>query len=397
MMKIALIVPDFYPSQTGYANAFRGLCNSLLIREDVEKIHIYDLKHNKQDVKSFDKRVSVISLKFLGINMIFNHTHKLIAWAYIKIFNFKKLNSLLSDLKTNEIDLILVETAELSWMSYYLSKKTKIPIVTRLHGAFPEAATLFSKEVTYGKTFLNYLLRTENIAVTTYHYINFLKKYETNHINLRNKNFFILPNTLHQKNKNLIIDDSKEQLNVIQLGRMDKRGYYYKGFADSINAFLYLEDTLSDTQLKRLTYTVIGDGDNASDFQRLLNKITKIKINYSKKLPHEEVMSLVGKSSIVLMPSRNEGMSMFALEAVSMGKPIIFTKDNGLTDLIIDDFNGIEIRSINYIDISKAIIKYIDSPELIKRHSLNSFNHYEKYFNNNSFLKYFNVIEKNLL
>lgn len=57
------------------------------------------------------------------------------------------------------------------------------------------------------------------------------------------------------------------------------------------------------------------------------------------------------------MPSRCEGMSMFATEGIYKGKAIIFTAKNGLRDYLKNGINGIQIEEYDYTDMANAIIK----------------------------------------
>lgn len=71
------------------------------------------------------------------------------------------------------------------------------------------------------------------------------------------------------------------------------------------------------------------------------------------------------KADITLVPTLySEGTSLSCLEAMSSGNAVISTRIGGLTDLIINGYNGLLIEPKSDA-LKKAIIELIDSPELL--------------------------------
>jgi glycosyltransferase involved in cell wall biosynthesis len=103
-----------------------------------------------------------------------------------------------------------------------------------------------------------------------------------------------------------------------------------------------------------------------------LKKLKIIQYNYSKTKTNTEVLSLLETSDIILMPSRCEGMSMFAIESLYKGKPMIFTSKNGLQDYLYDNINGYNIAEYDYTELANAIIKYHNNPKKLEEHSRNN-------------------------
>jgi glycosyltransferase involved in cell wall biosynthesis len=62
----------------------------------------------------------------------------------------------------------------------------------------------------------------------------------------------------------------------------------------------------------------------------------------------------------LIISSLNEGMPMVALEALSMGKPIISTPAGGMTDIIVDGYNGFITRTFDPQDLYNSILKFIE-------------------------------------
>ncbi|MBW7452786.1 glycosyltransferase [Paenibacillus sepulcri] len=79
-------------------------------------------------------------------------------------------------------------------------------------------------------------------------------------------------------------------------------------------------------------------------------------------------MHLVYKTAdIVLIPTLySEGTSLSCLEACATGNTIIATRIGGLTDIIIDGFNGLLINPDNK-SLENAIVKCLENPVLMER------------------------------
>ena len=59
-------------------------------------------------------------------------------------------------------------------------------------------------------------------------------------------------------------------------------------------------------------------------------------------MPYNKIHEVIGQHDLVIIPSLgSEGTSLIAIEAMAAGKPVIATNVGGLTNLIIDGYNGI--------------------------------------------------------
>lgn len=244
-------------------------------------------------------------------------------------------------------------------------------------------------------------METENIATTTYHYIDFIKKYLKDYTKLRNKKFFIIPNTfvddtqeLKKDNINVLADNGS--IRLLQLGRMDERGYYYKGFNDTVQALLYLEKSNSKAA-QRIDFTSIGSGVHLSNYLNSMSKLNFVNHTHHESLTNTLVKREIAEADVILMPSRNEGMSMFVVECIKQGKPFIFTDgENGLREVLVDGFNGIGVESFNYLQIKRALEYLEKNRGEINRMSDNSIQHYQDNYSNSSIAELFAVMTEML-
>lgn len=78
----------------------------------------------------------------------------------------------------------------------------------------------------------------------------------------------------------------------------------------------------------------------------------------------DDMHSVYKEADIVLIPTLySEGTSLSCLEACATGNTVIATRIGGLTDIIIDHYNGILINP-DYKSLEEAIIECLDNPKL---------------------------------
>lgn len=79
-----------------------------------------------------------------------------------------------------------------------------------------------------------------------------------------------------------------------------------------------------------------------------------------------EYINLVESSDFFIMPSRLEGSSPAALEALWLGVPCILTKECGI-DSFVDTRHGVQLENCSSSCLSKAMLQYILYPSTLKK------------------------------
>jgi glycosyltransferase involved in cell wall biosynthesis len=114
------------------------------------------------------------------------------------------------------------------------------------------------------------------------------------------------------------------------LGRMNWVGANQKGFDD---IFMALNE-MTPEQRAGIHLTVIGQGDERPRLRAIGSVIPDIEIDFVAGLPNAQVRQLLREVDGVILASRYEGMSVFALEAVGSGAPVIFSDAGGIAGLV---------------------------------------------------------------
>lgn len=134
---------------------------------------------------------------------------------------------------------------------------------------------------------------------------------------------------------------------------------------------LYLLLNVVDNILKKyenVEIHFVGKGFK-EDTDKIQEKIDKWGINRIKmyNCPPEKMHEVYKIADISVIPTLySEGTSLSCLEAMSTGNAVISTRVGGLTDLIINNYNG-KLIEPNQVSLYNAICEFIDDPELMKK------------------------------
>jgi glycosyltransferase involved in cell wall biosynthesis len=89
---------------------------------------------------------------------------------------------------------------------------------------------------------------------------------------------------------------------------------------------------LDQTECKLL---IIGDGPERSDLIHLVEKLgIRDNVNFLGAIPNNDIARYIALANIAVVPSIVEASSIFMLESMAMGKPVVATGAWGLAEII---------------------------------------------------------------
>lgn len=179
----------------------------------------------------------------------------------------------------------------------------------------------------------------------------------------KEEKFLKIPNFMSRKiisNRNIKLKNKFEMLKVLYIGRISKR----KGIFDVIEAFKYIDN--NEVQLN-----IVGAGQD----DNLLKKIIKndSRINYLGKKFGEDKYRILRNNHLFILASYSEGFPYSLLEAMTFKMPIIATNTGGISEMLINDYNGYFIKKSFPKDIADKIKIFTKNKRLIKIMGENSF------------------------
>lgn len=289
-------------------------------------------------------------LKKLGIN-----------FCKLEKFNVPNLNKVL---KIEKPDIVHAHDMRASFIASLACTSEKI--ISHIHNNNFDSRGLSLKSILYliPATRASHIFYVSQSAFEGYYFHNLFFKKSSVLYNV------IDADSLASK---MLNDKNRYDYDVIFLGRLSKP----KNPLRLMNVIKKAVEIKSDIKV-----AIVGTGE--------LDTITK---NRCRELGLEKNVSFLGfmsnpakvlhDSKLMIMTSLWEGTPMCALEAMSLGVPIVSTPTDGLKDLVIQDKSG--YLSDNDIDLANYIVKITTDEKLREKMSAASV---ERFYEINSIKKY---------
>ena len=228
------------------------------------------------------------------------------------------------------------------------------------HGVFWDSPN-FSIDKNKLKTALNKLYKLISVDTNT---INSLRSIGLGD-DIESK-YKIIKNFYEDQPLSVKEDKPPQSINILYPRRLyEARGFYL--ICEIVHKILSLNADI--------TITFLGDG-----VEQDLNVAKKLVALYPGRVFHftenpENVWAHYNNSDIVLIPTiYSEGTSLSAIEALSCGKIVIASDVGGLTDLIIDGFNGYLCQPdpVSFLEAITVAVQNLNSLSYIRVNAKNS-------------------------
>lgn len=197
------------------------------------------------------------------------------------------------------------------------------------------------------KKYMRYKL-VNNIVAVDY---NFLNWYRTQVKNINNK-IIVIPNFVGTINRRELLKDGT--IKII----FARRFVPYRGTRLFVKVIERLLDEFNNLQI-----TIAGEGPDERFIKDNLNKYQNVCLT---RFSPEESFEIHSKHDIAVVPTLgSEGTSLSLLEAMGAGCAVVCTNVGGMTNIILNRYNGIMI-SPSEEDLYVALKELIENYELRK-------------------------------
>jgi phosphatidylinositol alpha-1,6-mannosyltransferase len=131
-------------------------------------------------------------------------------------------------------------------------------------------------------------------------------------------------------------------------------------------------ETMPELELANLVYVIGGTGADADFLRKMVPEHLIDKVIFLGVLSERQKWAWLALSDIFIMPARDingdfEGFGIVYLEANLSNSPVIAGQAGGVTDAVIDGYNGLLVDPLSIEDIQAAIIKLAHDPALRKQ------------------------------
>ena len=131
-----------------------------------------------------------------------------------------------------------------------------------------------------------------------------------------------------------------------------------KGFDILIRAFGQLVDRDENLRLR-----IVGDGPSRDELEQLTKELGLTEqVKFDGNLSHEALRPVYRGATLCLIPSRNEALSLVALEAQAIGLAVVASEIGGLPEIIEHGVNGLLCPVEDVSALSQAMKELINDP-----------------------------------
>ena len=141
---------------------------------------------------------------------------------------------------------------------------------------------------------------------------------------------------------------------LLYFGRLE----YEKGIHELITALPRIRRTHPGT-----TLTIAGDGTQQDWLVELARKHKVLKcVRFAGRAEHEQLLALLHRVDLAVLPSHYEPFGIVALEAAAAGTPLVTSDVGGLGEAVIDGRTGLSFPPRDVAALADAVRAVLDDP-----------------------------------
>jgi glycosyltransferase involved in cell wall biosynthesis len=113
------------------------------------------------------------------------------------------------------------------------------------------------------------------------------------------------------------------------------------------------------------TLRIVGDGPLRPLVERLCEELPE-QTSWEPQLDGDSISTALDESSILVLPSRSEGLPRVAIEALCRGRPVLATAVGGVPDLVEDGVNGFLLERGDPATLADALVRVLGMPDALE-------------------------------
>ena len=119
---------------------------------------------------------------------------------------------------------------------------------------------------------------------------------------------------------------------------------------------------------------VVGSGAELERLKCLSERLKLVdRVHFMGELPHEEVGACYSSADVLVVPSLSEGQGVVALEAMSLGVPVVASNVGGLKEIVRHGANGLLFQPEDPSDLAGCLEMLTDDKALLRRLASSAF------------------------
>jgi glycosyltransferase involved in cell wall biosynthesis len=119
-------------------------------------------------------------------------------------------------------------------------------------------------------------------------------------------------------------------------------------------------------RLPDATLRIVGSGTLQPVVEQLVRELPA-QTSWSERLAPNEVAAALDGSTLLVLPSRSEGMGRVIVEAFCRARPVVASNVGGIPDLVQDGVNGLLVEPGDTDGVAAALVRVLDDRRLAER------------------------------
>ncbi len=111
---------------------------------------------------------------------------------------------------------------------------------------------------------------------------------------------------------------------------------------------------------------VVGRGSLARVVRRLAEELPG-RVRWDEALPSSEVARALDRATLLVLPSRSEGMGRVLVEAFCRGRPVVATRVGGILDVVEEGAQGLLVPPCDPAALAEALVAVLSDRALAER------------------------------
>ena len=135
----------------------------------------------------------------------------------------------------------------------------------------------------------------------------------------------------------------------------------YKNVDGLVAAWRRVADRLPDARL-----VVVGKGPLQAEVEQLQADLPE-RVELIAELPPEGVSAALDDATLLVLPSRHEGLGRVVIEAFARGRGVVASRAGGVLDLVDDGVQGLLVDPEDTVGLAGALATVLSQREVAER------------------------------